>query len=142
MRKTLFVAMAACAAQLFAGGFFLQLGNPDASPEAKNANAVLVIKAVGCHDPANATVTATAVGTVGGKQQTIPLQLTKLKEAGTFALTQQWPRDGKWVIELIGRNDEQFTNTLVPAGPDGVDRLHAKFNMKAFSKADVASLLD
>ena len=73
MRKTLLVAMAALAGQLFAGGFYLQLGNPEANPEAKKANAVLVIKATGCHDPATATLTATAVGVVNGKRQSIPL---------------------------------------------------------------------
>ena len=142
MRKTLLVAIAALAGQLFAGGFFLQLGNPEANTEAKKANAVLVIQATGCHDPATATLTATAVGVVNGKRQAIPLQVTKLSGAGEFALTQQWPKDGKWVIELVARNGEQFTNTLVTAGPNGLDRLHAKSDMKAFSKRDVESLLD
>ena len=142
MRKTLLVAMAAVASQLFAGGFYLQLGNPEANPEAKKANAVLVIKATGCHDPATATLTATAVGVVNGKRESIPLQVTKLSGIGEFALTQQWPKGGKWVIELVARNGEQFTNTLVNAGPDGVDRLHAKYDMKAFTKTDVESMLD
>src|SRR3954470_7013515 len=142
MRKTLLVAMAALAGQLFAGGFYLQLGNPQANPEAKKANAVLVIKATGCHDPATATLTATAVGMVNGKRQSIPLQVTKLSGIGDFALTQQWPKDGKWVIELVARNGEQFTNTLVKAGPDGVDRLHAKWDMKAFTRSDIDSLLE
>ena len=142
MRKTLLVAVAAVAGQLFAGGFFLQLGNPEANTEAKKANAVLVIQATGCHDPATATLTATAFGVVNGKRQSIPLQVTKLSGAGEFALTQQWPKDGKWVIELVGRNGEQFTNTLVAAGSNGLDRLHAKYDMKAFSKGDVESMLD
>ena len=142
MRKTLLTVMAALAGQLFAGGFYLQLGNPEANTEAKKANAVLVIQAAGCHDPATATLTATAVGVVNGKRQSIPLQVTKLSGAGEFALTQQWPKDGKWVIELVARNGEQFTNTLVTASPNGLDRLHAKSDMKAFSKTDVESLLD
>jgi len=138
MRKTLLFALTALAGQLFAGGFFLQLGNPDANPEATKAHAVLVIKAVGCHDPAHADVTAVAIG----KNRRIPLTLTKLSEPGEFALTQQWPKDGAWVIELTGRNPDQFTNTLVPAGPNGVDRLHAKFAMKAFTASDVQSMLE
>ena len=141
MRKTLLVAMAAVAGQLFAGGFYLQLGNPEANPEAKKANAVLVIKATGCHDPATATLTATAVGVVNGKRQSIPLQVTKLSGIGEFALTQQWPKDGKWVIELVARNGEQFTNTLVTAGPNGIDRYHDKADMKPFAPADVDALL-
>jgi hypothetical protein len=142
MRKTLFVGMVALAGQLLAGGFYLQLGNPEANTEARKANAVLVIRATGCHDPANADVTATATGMVDGKQQSISLKLTKLHEVGTFALAQQWPKTGKWVIEIVGRNPDQFTNTLVTAGPDGVDRLHAKSDMKPFTRADVESMLE
>lgn len=129
------------AGQLMAGGFYLQLGNPDASAEARKANAVLTIKATGCHDPATATLTATAVGMVNGKRQSIPLQVTKLSEVGMFALSQQWPKDGKWVIELVARNGEQFTNTLVAAGPSGIDRLHAKWDMKAFPPNAVDAML-
>ena len=142
MRKTLFIGMAALAGQLLAGGFYLQLGNPEASAEARNANAVLVIKAAGCHDPDGAEITATATGIVDGRQQTIALKVTKLHEAGTFAVTQQWPKTGKWAIEIAGKNAGMFTNTLVAAGPDGVDRLHAKFNMKPFTRADVESMLE
>ena len=64
-------------------------------------------------------------------------ELKPLGEPGAYALSQQWPKEGKWVIQLVGKNDEQFTNTLVAAGPAGVDRLHAKGDMKAFAPADV-----
>ena len=146
MRNTIAVAAPLAAAlalagQLFAGGFWLQLGNPEASAEARKAGAVVTIKAVGCHDPATAQLTATAIGMVAGSRQSIPLKVTKLSEAGMFALTQQWPKEGRCVIELVGKNGEQFTNTLVPADAKGVDRLHAKFDMKQFGDRDVAAML-
>jgi hypothetical protein len=134
-------AVAALAGQLWAGGFWLQLGTPEANPEARKANAALVIKAVGCHDPARAQVSARAVGVVDGKRQVIPLKVTALNEPGTFALARQWPEQGKWVIELTGKNAEQFTNTLVSAGPSGIDRLHAKADMKAFAESDIEAML-
>ena len=136
-----YLAILALAGHLFAGGFWLQLGNPEASKEAREAGAVLTIKATGCHDPATAQVTATAIGTVDGHRQSIPLKLTKLSETGMFALSQQWPKEGRWVIELVGRNGEQFTNTLVTADANGIDRVHAKSDMKQFGDKDVASLL-
>ena len=34
------------------------------------------------------------------------------------------PRKGSGCIQLVGKNGEQFTNTLIGAGPEGVDRLH------------------
>jgi hypothetical protein len=144
MRKTIFtltLVSLAFAGRVFAGGFWLQLGNPEASAEARKANAVVTIKAVGCHDPAAAKVTATAIGTVNGQRRTIPLELTKLSEPGMFALAQQWPKEGKWVIRLTGKNDTLFTNTLISAGPAGVDRLHAKSDLHVFTPADVDALL-
>ena len=140
MRNTIVIAIA-LASRMFAGGFWLQLGNPEASAEARQVNAVVTIKATGCHDPAAAKVTATAIGIVGGQRRTIVLKLDKLSEPGAYALSQQWPKEGKWIIELVGRNDEQFTNTLLTAGPEGVDRLHAKAAMKEFSAGDVEALL-
>src|ERR1044071_5415457 len=120
MRKTLLIAMTAFAGQLLAGGFYLTLGNPEANPEAKKANAVLVLRMDGCHEPEKATVTATATGVVDGKRQTIPLQLTRLSAPGTYALTQQWPKQGKWVLALSAKDaDQRSTYTLVSAGPEG-----------------------
>jgi hypothetical protein len=142
MRKTLMLAMAALAGQLLAGGFYLQLGNPEANPESKKANAAIVLKATGCHDPENAQITATAVGVVNGERQSIPLTVAKLSEPGTFAIGQQWPKSGKWVIEIVGRDGEMRTHALVAAGPDGVDRLHAKYDMKPFPKSAVEAMLD
>ena len=147
MRKTIVIAtplaaVLALAGQLFAGGFWLQLGNPEASAEARNLNAVVTIKAVGCHDPAAAKVTAVAIGTINGQRRTIPLELKPLSEPGAYALSQQWPKEGKWVIRLVGKNDEQFTNSLIAAGPAGLDRLHARADMKQFAQADVDALLN
>ena len=51
------------------GGFWLVLGNPEASAEARKVNAVVTIKATGCHDPAMARVTATAIGMVDGQRR-------------------------------------------------------------------------
>ena len=81
------------------------------------------------------------VGVVNGERRTIPLELKPLGEPGAYALSQQWPKEGKWVIQLVGRNDEQFTNTLISAGPGGIDRLHAKADMKAFAPSDVDAML-
>ena len=134
-------ALLAIAGSLLAGGFFLQLGNPAANPEAQKRNAVLVVKAAGCHDPAGAHLTATAIGIVNGQRREIPLKVDRLSEAGAFSIARQWPKDGKWVIELVARNPDQFTNTLVVAGPDGVERTRAKLAMQPFTAADVDAML-
>jgi hypothetical protein len=46
------------------------------------------------------------------------------------------------VIEIVGKSATLSTYTLVSAGPDGVDRLHARLAMKAFTPAEVESMLD
>jgi len=142
MRYTIPIALMTFAGHLLAGGFWLQLGNPEASPEARKAHAVLTIQAVGCHDPATAQVRATAIGIVDGRRQEIPLKVTPLAGAGRFAISRQWPAAGRWVIQLTGTNGEQFTNSLVPATADGVDRAHARADMKHFTPSDVAAMLE
>jgi hypothetical protein len=99
------------------------------------------VKAAGCHDPATAKLTATAIGEINGQRRTIPLEVKNLTESGSFALVGTWPKDGKWVIELVATNGEQYTNTLVTAGPNGLDRLHAKADMHKFAPADVDAML-
>ena len=129
------------ACQLLAGGFWLQLGNPEASPEARNKHAVLIVEPVGCHHPETAQVTATAIGIVDGKRQNIQLKVLPLSDPGKYFISRQWPNTGRWVIQLTGRNGEQFTNTLIAAGPGGIDRLHARSDHKPFQDVDVDSLL-
>ncbi len=135
-------AIIALAGQLLAGGFYLQVGNPEASSEAVKANAVLTIKATGCHQPETAQITATAIGVVNGKRQEIPLKVTALSEPGMFALTQQWPVEGKWVIDVTGHDiDGRFTYALIKAGPQGIDRYHAKSDMKKFPPSAIEAML-
>lgn len=146
MRNKLTIAMPvaallALAGQLLAGGFYLNLRNPDTSAEARKSNAVLLVEASGCHDPATAQVTGNAIGMVNGQRKSIPLTITRLSGVANFGVTQQWPKEGKWVIELVARNGEQFTNLLVNAGPNGVDRESVKANMKQFAPKDVDAML-
>lgn len=116
----------ACAASLFAGGFWIVLGDPEASAEARSLGAVVTLKPVGCHDPAKAEVSGTAVGLVNGHTRSIPLKLTALSQPGMYAVTKQWPSEGTWVIELVGKNQGMVTSVLASAGAGGVDRKSAK----------------
>ena len=145
MKTKLTIAVAALATQLFAGGFYLTLGSPDANPEARKLNAVLTVKATGCHEPEKAVLTATATGMVNGQRKVIPITVTKIggdAAMGMFAITQQWPKEGKWVIDIEARSViDQFTNVLVAAGPNGIDRDHAKWNLKPFSPQEVEAFV-
>jgi hypothetical protein len=135
------ISVLVLAMPLMAGGFYLQLGNPEANPEARKANAVLVVKVSGCQDPAAATVTARAIGSINGQRKSIPLKVVSLTEVGAYALTEQPPKQGKWVVELTGSAGELRTYTLVPSGAEGLDRLHAKAEMKAFQPETIEAML-
>ena len=145
VRVTPIAVFLGLAGHLFAGGFYLQLGNPEANAEARKANAVVTVKATGCGEPAKARITATATGFVDGRRQKIELKLTPLSEPGSYALTQQWPKEGRWVIELRGfenlNGTPAFTNTVISAGPDGIDRYHARSNTRQFSEETIEAML-
>jgi hypothetical protein len=141
LRITAPAALLALAGPLFAGGFYLQLGNPEASPEARKLNAVVTVKSVGCVEPGSTKISATAIGTVNGERREIPLKLEALSTPGMFALTQQWPKEGRWVIRLEATNGSRFTTSLVTAGPDGVDRFHDKAGNQQFSSSDIEAML-
>ncbi|HET8549074.1 MAG TPA: hypothetical protein VFL57_13750 [Bryobacteraceae bacterium] len=143
MKRTVtLLTMAALAAiSLYGGGFWLQLGNPEASAEARAAKAVVTILATGCHQPEKAEITGLAISTAGGKRQSIPLRITRLSRPGMFAVSQQWPAEGTWVLQFTGRNAGMTTGVILTAGPEGVDRAGAKFVKGEPTREDVEILL-
>jgi hypothetical protein len=134
------LAPVALAAQVFAGGFYLQIGNPEASKEAQQLGAVMTIQAAGCHDPATAKITATAIGIVNGERREVPLKVVAMSTPGMFAVTQPWPKEGKWLVRLEGRNG-QYTNTLIGVNAGGIDRGRFREDLHQFSSADVEAML-
>ena len=64
----LLVLSLACVSLAFAGGYWIELENPAASGDPKARDAVLIVRATLCHNtPAEALLTATAEGFVGGR---------------------------------------------------------------------------
>jgi len=131
----------ASAAALWAGGLFVVLGNTEANPEARAQNAVLTLKLAGCHEPQKAMVTGVAIGMSGGREQTIPLQLKALATPGTYAVTQQWPNEGTWVLEFVGKDQGRITSTLVVAKPNRIERETAKMEMREPARTEVLAML-
>ena len=139
MHKTLL--MLAAAMPMFAGGFWLQTGNPEASAEARALKAAVVVQAVGCHEPAKARVEGVAVGIVNGIRKTVPLKVTRLSGPGMFAVTRQWPSEGKWAIQLVGKNAGMVTSAVLVATPEGVDRKNTKFYQGLPPEEEVTTML-
>ena len=64
---------------------------------------VLAVRAVVCQDLSTVRITGTAEGNVAGKRQSLPLTLTLVDPAeGVYAIQQQWPQEGAWVLHLKG----------------------------------------
>lgn len=130
------------AAAMIAGSFNLEFGNPDANPEAKAKGAAVVVRAVGCHSPERAVFTGTAEGLVNGKRQTIPLTVVPLSQPGMFAVKQQWPGEGLWVLTFAGSVDGTYlAGATVPVSSKGVERLAAKNFHRKLTEEDIQAVL-
>lgn len=137
MVRTISIAVLVAATAL-AGGFNLEFGNPEANPEAKAKDAAVIVRAVGCHSPEKAVFTGTAIGIVNGKRQTIPLTLIPLSDPGVFAVKQQWPREGSWVLTFTGSVDGTYlAGATVPVTSKGVERLAAKNYHRKLTDEDI-----
>ena len=130
------------AATMLAGGFNLEFGNPDASRDVKAKGAAVIVRAVGCHSPERAVFTGTAVGVVNGKRQTIPLTLIPLSQPGVFAVKQQWPGEGTWMLTFTGSVDGTYlAGATVPVSSKGVERLAAKNYHRKLTDEDIQAAL-
>lgn len=109
----------AAGALLVAGSFSVEFGNPKANPDPKAKDAAVIIRAVGCHEPEKAVFTATAEGTVDGKKESIPVQLTPLSTPGTYAVKKQWSDNGKFVLVFNAHFDGHFISSAVLPLKDG-----------------------
>ena len=115
-------ALALLAAAATAGASFrIEIGSTAAlgmDTKFKNSpkKLVVAVRAVGCEDLAAVRITGTAEGLVNGKRQSLPIMLTAIDPAqAVYAITQQWPQEGTWVLHLKGScsNPKGDASTLV-----------------------------
>jgi len=102
----------------FAGGFQLSVETPNKSSDPKLTDVVLVARTYGCHQPADAKLSATAEGLAGGKRQSLPVELSSI-ESGVYAIKQQWPAEGTWVLALTGNYNGMTCSVMIELGPNG-----------------------
>jgi len=125
------IAAALSTAQLAAGtSFRLEIGSAAALGAEKkftkdSKKVVVAVRAVVCEDLANVKVTGTAEGLVNGKRQSLPLTLAVVNPAeAVYAIPQQWPENGTWVLHLKGScsNPKAEASTLVAMSKTGFIR--------------------
>lgn len=132
------IASLAVVLQLSAGGFWLQLGAPEASHDPAAKGAVLVVRATGCHDPATAHITGEAISAAGRT----PLKLVPMAEPGTFAVMKEWREDGPVALSFTGENIGMHTGLVVRAEGTRVERTKAKFFNREPNAEDVKGALE
>jgi hypothetical protein len=128
--RKIFLAVPILAAPLWAGGMWLQVGNPAANAEATAKQAVLVARITACHAPEKTALTATAEGITDSGRQTIPLKVVRLSKPDTFAVRREWPQSGEWVVKIVATNPEykgRATSVLVPVKNDSFNWAGVKY---------------
>jgi len=103
LQRSLILAMVPVVVS-WAGALLLEVGKPEANPEAKSMNAVLVARTTACHDPAKSKITASLVRADGGELRRTPLKVMTLQTPGTFAILGAVPPGS--VIDLAVTNPE------------------------------------
>ena len=101
-----------------AGGFQISVETPDRSNDQQLKEAVLIARTYGCHQPADAKLSASAEGFVDGARKSLPIELRSIG-SGVYAINRQWPFEGKWVITLTGAYNGMTSSVLVDLGPNG-----------------------
>lgn len=108
----------AIASPALGGGFQISVETPTGSADPQLKDVVLVARTYGCHQPADARLSASAEGLVEGTRKSLPLELRSIG-SGIYAIKQQWPSEGKWVLALTGTYNGMTSSVLVELGPNG-----------------------
>jgi hypothetical protein len=103
LKRSIVLAMIAVVAS-WAGALTLEISKPDANPEAKSMNALLIARTTACHDPAQSRITASFVRSYGRELKRTQLKVVALQTPGTFAIVGAVPAGS--LIDLAVTNPE------------------------------------
>jgi hypothetical protein len=124
-----------------AGGFWVSIQNPSTVTDAAAKNAVVLVRADGCHNPAEANITGTAEGRVDGVRRSIPLKLTPVSQPGTYAIVPQWPAEGAWVLHFNATYLGRDAGALVRLVPGKFQKQSVELFQRKITAEDVESAL-
>lgn len=100
------------------GAPWIALETPANPLDAATRHAAFVVRVYYHETPADLPVSGTAEGLVDGKRQSVPLEFTPTGKRGVYALRQQWPASGHWML-AVRVADGRFANLIVELGPNG-----------------------
>jgi hypothetical protein len=122
-------------------GFTFTIGNPVASQDFQAKAAAFVFRTEGCAEPAKSQIGGTAEGMVKGARRSIALKVVATSRAGVYAVYQNWPVEGEWVVNLKGTCANSSAGAIVPIGPKGFVRESAKFFPRAATDVEIDTSL-
>jgi hypothetical protein len=137
----LIVVACALAALALADGFSFEIGSPVASQDFRTKTSAFVFRTQGCADPAKPVIEGSAEGLVNGMRRSIALKMTAVNRPGVYAVEQNWPMEGAWVVNLKGTCANANAGAVVPIGPHGFVRESSKFFPRAASSAEIDAAL-
>jgi len=103
LKRSLAIA-AISAAAAWAGALTLEIGKPDADPEAKSMNAALIARVTACSSPEKSRLTASLVQQNGSELRRTPLKVVAMKTPGSYAIIGATPAGS--VIDLAVTNPD------------------------------------
>ena len=135
------IAVCAVGALALAEGFTFTIGNPVASQDFQAKGAAFVFRTEGCAEPAKSQIGGSAEGVVKGARRSIALKVVATSRPGVYAVYQNWPGEGDWVVNLKGTCANASAGAIVPIGPKGFLRESAKFFPRAATDAEIDTSL-
>ena len=88
--------------------------------DATSRGAALLVHTYHHADPVNYELTGSAEGLVKGERRSVALELVRTSRSGVWALAQQWPAEGSWVLTFaIGAHGQADATLVIELGPDG-----------------------
>ena len=133
------IAAFAVAAFALAEGFTFTIGSPVASQDYQAKAALFVFRTQSCSEKAQ--VTGTAEGLVKGERRSVTLKVIPLTKPGVYAVYQNWPAEGEWVVNLKGTCANASAGAIVPIGPKGFIRESSKFFSRSATNAEIEESL-
>jgi hypothetical protein len=136
----LVIANAAILMLAQAEGFTFVIGSPVASQQFQFKAASFVFRTEGC-DSATPQVSATAEGMVKGERKSVELKVAPGSKPGIYAVFQNWPPEGQWLVNLKGTCGNFSAGALVPIGPRGFIRESSKFFPRSATDREIETSL-
>jgi len=134
-------AASAAVAVLLAEGFTFNIGGPVASQEFQMKAAAFVFRTRGCAEPSKAQISGTAEGLVKGARRSVILKVAAGAKPGVYAVFQNWPAEGDWVVNLKGTCADASAGAVIPIGPKGFIRERSKFFPRPATDAEIVTSL-